>query len=136
MDPSLFYTRRNLPQAKVIAALTSHEAEAQRNKDNQRVALLYLSRGYPPAADARQGRPKEQEEPIYQALWADTIDFNEMLISPVMIHDHMPDTVLMALNKVPYAPLLFPFSSGHHREIRLDSLILLDVMICFRHALL
>lgn len=41
--------------------------------------------------------------PIYQALWADTIDFNEMLISPVMVHDHMPDTVLMALNKVTWS---------------------------------
>ena len=39
-------------------------------------------------------------DPIYQAVWADTIDFNEVLISPVMVHDHMPDTVLRALNKV------------------------------------
>lgn len=43
---------------------------------------------------------EDQPDPIYQALWADTIDFNEVLISPVMVHDHMPDTVLRALNKV------------------------------------
>lgn len=50
------------------------------------------------------GAPGRQPDPIYQALWADTIDFNEMLISPVMVHDHMPDTVLLALNKVCHHP--------------------------------
>lgn len=30
----------------------------------------------------------------------DNIDFDEVLISPAMIQDHMPDTVLSALNKV------------------------------------
>ena len=44
----------------------------------------------------------ESTDPIYQAVWADTVDFNEVLISPVMVHDHMPDTVLRALNKVTY----------------------------------
>jgi len=39
-------------------------------------------------------------DPIYQAIWADTVDFDEVLISPVMVQDHMPDTVLRALNKV------------------------------------
>lgn len=39
-------------------------------------------------------------EPVYQALWAQNTDFDEVLISPVMIQDHMPDKVLDALNKV------------------------------------
>lgn len=39
-------------------------------------------------------------EPVYQAIWVDNIDFDEVLISPAMIQDHMPDTVLAALNKV------------------------------------
>lgn len=30
----------------------------------------------------------------------DNVDFDEVLISPAMIQDHMPDTVLLALNKV------------------------------------
>lgn len=37
---------------------------------------------------------------MYQALWAENTDFDEVLISPVMIQDHMPDKVLAALNKV------------------------------------
>lgn len=37
---------------------------------------------------------------MYQALWAEPGDFDEVLISPVMIQDHMPDNMLEALNKV------------------------------------
>ncbi|CAG0895106.1 unnamed protein product [Darwinula stevensoni] len=42
----------------------------------------------------------KKTEPIYQALWADTSSFSEVLISPLMIQDHMPDTVLEALQKL------------------------------------
>lgn len=41
-----------------------------------------------------------KHEPVYQAVWANNTDFDEVLISPVMIQDHMPDNVLDALNKV------------------------------------
>lgn len=41
-----------------------------------------------------------KREPVYQALWASPCDFDEVLISPVMIQDHMPDNMLRALNKV------------------------------------
>lgn len=41
-----------------------------------------------------------KNEPVYQAIWAEPCDFDEVLISPVMIQDHMPDTMLKALNKV------------------------------------
>lgn len=41
-----------------------------------------------------------KREPVYQALWAGPGDFDEVLISPVMIQDHMPDNMLRALNKV------------------------------------
>ncbi|XP_015173086.1 PREDICTED: sn1-specific diacylglycerol lipase alpha isoform X5 [Polistes dominula] len=41
-----------------------------------------------------------KREPVYQALWAGPCDFDEVLISPVMIQDHMPDNILKALNKV------------------------------------
>lgn len=41
-----------------------------------------------------------KHEPVYQALWAGPCDFDEVLISPVMIQDHMPDNMLRALNKV------------------------------------
>lgn len=43
----------------------------------------------------------KKREPVYQAVWAENTDFDEVLISPGMIQDHMPDKVLEALNKVP-----------------------------------
>ena len=39
-------------------------------------------------------------EPVYQAVWADNLDFDQVLISKCMIQDHMPDNVLDALEKV------------------------------------
>ncbi|XP_059617635.1 diacylglycerol lipase-alpha isoform X3 [Phlebotomus argentipes] len=42
----------------------------------------------------------KKREPVYQAIWAKNTDFDEVLISPVMFKDHMPDKVLAALNKV------------------------------------
>lgn len=39
-------------------------------------------------------------EPVYQAIWADNSDFQEVLVSPTMVNDHMPDNVLEALEKV------------------------------------
>ncbi|XP_045466398.1 diacylglycerol lipase-alpha isoform X2 [Harmonia axyridis] len=41
-----------------------------------------------------------KKQPVYQALWAQNVDFDEVIISPVMIQDHMPDRVLSALQKV------------------------------------
>jgi len=37
---------------------------------------------------------------VYQAIWALTSDFNEVLISRKMFSDHSPYVVLDALNKV------------------------------------
>lgn len=49
-----------------------------------------------------------KHEPVYQAIWAENTDFDEVLISPRMFKDHMPDKVLTALNKVspPFATVL------------------------------
>ena len=40
------------------------------------------------------------KEPVYQAIWADNSDFQEVLVSPTMVNDHMPDNVMEALEKV------------------------------------
>ena len=40
------------------------------------------------------------KEPVYQAIWADNSDFQEVLVSPTMVNDHMPDNVMEALQKV------------------------------------
>uniref|UniRef100_A0A0C9RC53 Diacylglycerol lipase-alpha n=1 Tax=Fopius arisanus TaxID=64838 RepID=A0A0C9RC53_9HYME len=101
-------------------------AEYQRDKDQARaqgivpsdssIALTLHTPLYPPGRiihvvrhHQSKGEPKyesrwrnflRKREPVYQALWAGPGDFDEVLISPVMIQDHMPDTMLKALNKV------------------------------------
>uniref|UniRef100_A0A1B0BDG5 Diacylglycerol lipase-alpha n=1 Tax=Glossina palpalis gambiensis TaxID=67801 RepID=A0A1B0BDG5_9MUSC len=72
------------------------------------IALTIHQPLYPPGRIIHIVRhhPKPDEnmlknrEPVYQAIWADTTDFDEVLISPVMLQDHMPDKVLAALKKV------------------------------------
>lgn len=49
------------------------------------------------------------KEPVYQAIWAQNTDFDEVIISPVMLQDHMPDTVLEALKKVSVINSLLSF---------------------------
>ncbi len=39
-------------------------------------------------------------DPVYQAIRSENIDFDEVLISPTMVQDHMPDKVMEALEKV------------------------------------
>lgn len=71
-------------------ALTSHQPLYPPGK------IIHVVRHHP----TRGEQALSSKEPVYQALWAQNTDFDEVLISPVMIQDHMPDTVLDALNKV------------------------------------
>ncbi|UYV66257.1 PARVA [Cordylochernes scorpioides] len=57
--------------------------------------IIHIVRSHPGPC-----RSRKKFEPVYQAVWANTIDFDEVLISPVMIQDHMPDKVLEALEKL------------------------------------
>ncbi|XP_062868592.1 diacylglycerol lipase-alpha [Trichomycterus rosablanca] len=41
-----------------------------------------------------------QEEPTYSALWGDNKAFDEVIISPAMLNEHMPHVVMEGLNKV------------------------------------
>uniref|UniRef100_A0A0A9W875 Diacylglycerol lipase-alpha n=1 Tax=Lygus hesperus TaxID=30085 RepID=A0A0A9W875_LYGHE len=59
-------------------------------------SIIHVVRHHPSKAD----RVVKRRDPVYQAVWANNTDFDEVLISPVMIQDHMPDKVLEALNKV------------------------------------
>lgn len=63
---------------------------------------------------------------MYQAVWANTTDFDEVLISPVMIQDHMPDNVLEALNKVLNETFCMNFDS-----VYLSHFLYFSVNFCF-----
>ncbi|XP_073834204.1 inactivation no afterpotential E isoform X2 [Musca autumnalis] len=58
--------------------------------------IIHIVRHHPKADE----NVLKSREPVYQAIWADTTDFDEVLISPVMLQDHMPDKILAALKKV------------------------------------
>ncbi|XP_058444462.1 diacylglycerol lipase-alpha isoform X1 [Malaya genurostris] len=66
--------------------------------------IIHIVRHHPSQADHKYEKGWRQmlkkHEPVYQAIWANNTDFDEVLISPVMLQDHMPDKVLAALNKV------------------------------------
>ncbi|KAK3855217.1 hypothetical protein Pcinc_038364, partial [Petrolisthes cinctipes] len=58
--------------------------------------ILHVVRHHP----KKRHRMLRNPRPVYQAVWRDNQDFDEVLISPCMIQDHMPDKVLKALEKV------------------------------------
>ncbi|KAL5010448.1 hypothetical protein ScPMuIL_012753 [Solemya velum] len=58
--------------------------------------IIHIVRSHP----KDKGSFCKSKQPVYQAIWADNIDFAEVLISPTMINDHMPDYVMEALEKV------------------------------------
>ncbi|MBN3294967.1 DGLA lipase, partial [Amia calva] len=41
-----------------------------------------------------------EEEPTYSALWGDNCAFDEVIISPAMLNEHLPHIVMGGLNKV------------------------------------
>lgn len=41
-----------------------------------------------------------QEEPTYSALWGDNKAFDQVIISPAMLNEHLPHMVMEGLNKV------------------------------------
>ncbi|XP_066255734.1 diacylglycerol lipase-alpha isoform X3 [Euwallacea similis] len=79
-------------------ALTSHQPLYPPGR------IVHVVRHHPTSGqqkyEKRWRQALSKKEPVYQALWAGNTDFDEVLISPVMIQDHMPDKVLEALNKV------------------------------------
>ncbi|XP_018331978.1 sn1-specific diacylglycerol lipase alpha isoform X2 [Agrilus planipennis] len=75
-------------------ALTSHEPLYPPGR------IIHVVRHHPKKGE----QAFSSKEPVYQALWAENTDFDEVLISPVIIQDHMPDKVVEALSKVELNP--------------------------------
>ncbi|GIY40342.1 diacylglycerol lipase-alpha [Caerostris darwini] len=86
----------------------SNNRDVATHPSDSSIALTVHQPLYPPGRIIHivRNHPKKEEkivkkrDPVYQALWADNTDFDEVLISPVMVQDHMPDKVLEALNKL------------------------------------
>ncbi|XP_052133526.1 diacylglycerol lipase-alpha isoform X4 [Frankliniella occidentalis] len=83
--------------------------------------IIHVVRHHPKKGENKYEKKWRQvlskNEPVYQALWANNTDFDEVLISPVMIQDHMPDTVLSALKKVMSShEKQMKATNSHHRQ--------------------
>ena len=67
--------------------------------------ILHIVRKYPKTENKtkKQGKVK----PTLQIIEADNHNFNELLISPRMLQDHMPQSVLNAMKAVSILKLLF-----------------------------
>ncbi|KAI9528543.1 hypothetical protein NQZ68_020369 [Dissostichus eleginoides] len=67
--------------------------------------IIHVVHNHPPEACCGQ------EEPTYSALWGDNKAFDEVIISPAMLNEHMPHMVMEGLNKV-----LEPFCAQSEQE--------------------
>ncbi|XP_026474659.1 sn1-specific diacylglycerol lipase alpha-like [Ctenocephalides felis] len=62
--------------------------------------IIHIVRNHSGVIDTTRSASSSSREKTFRAVWCDNADFDEVLISPVMVQDHMPDQVLLALNKV------------------------------------
>lgn len=63
-----------------------------------------------------------QEEPTYSALWADNKAFDEVIISPAMLNEHMPHVVMDGLNKVLATPFFISELNAPQNGSQRDSI--------------
>ncbi|XP_015785894.1 sn1-specific diacylglycerol lipase alpha isoform X2 [Tetranychus urticae] len=97
-------------------SITAGEKELSAHPDDSSIALTVHQPLYPPGKIIHivRNHPKKKEasknkswrnivgkkEAVYQALWVDNTEYDQIIISPVMIQDHMPDKVLEALERL------------------------------------
>jgi hypothetical protein len=62
--------------------------------------ILHIVRKYPHESLNERCKSDKSEKTIFQIIEADNRNFNELLISPRMLQDHMPQSVLKAMKAV------------------------------------
>ncbi|XP_007526388.1 diacylglycerol lipase-alpha [Erinaceus europaeus] len=98
--------KSELPEEVEVTTLAS--ARLWTHPSDLTIALSASTPLYPPGRiihvvhnhPAEQCCCCEQEEPTYFAIWGDNKAFNEVIISPAMLHEHLPYVVMEGLNKV------------------------------------
>ena len=71
---------------------------------------------------------------MYQAIWAPTSDFSEVLISRKMLHDHSPYVVLDALNKVMLISLCWSALKKSCTFVHQTVIILVDFFYLYKYV--
>ncbi|XP_016135920.1 sn1-specific diacylglycerol lipase alpha [Sinocyclocheilus grahami] len=93
-------------EAPVSQGVTPSNSRLWLHPSDLSIALSASTPLYPPGRVIHvvHNHPPEmccgQEEPTYSALWGDNKAFDEVIISPAMLNEHMPHVVMDGLNKV------------------------------------
>ncbi|XP_044537943.1 diacylglycerol lipase-alpha [Gracilinanus agilis] len=98
--------KSELPEEAEVTAMASNRLST--HPSDLTIALSASTPLYPPGRIIHvvHNHPAEhcccceQEEPTYFAIWGDNKAFNEVIISPAMLHEHLPYVVMEGLNKV------------------------------------
>ncbi|XP_067301254.1 diacylglycerol lipase-alpha isoform X2 [Pseudorasbora parva] len=99
-------------EAPVSQGVTPSNSRLWLHPSDLSIALSASTPLYPPGRVIHvvHNHPPEmccgQEEPTYSALWGDNKAFDEVIISPAMLNEHMPHVVMDGLNKVLETPYL------------------------------
>ncbi|KAK7170830.1 hypothetical protein R3I94_000899 [Phoxinus phoxinus] len=93
-------------EAPVSQGVTPSSSRLWLHPSDLSIALSASTPLYPPGRVIHvvHNHPPEmccgQEEPTYSALWGDNKAFDEVIISPAMLNEHLPHVVMDGLNKV------------------------------------
>ncbi|XP_058637929.1 diacylglycerol lipase-alpha isoform X2 [Onychostoma macrolepis] len=99
-------------EAPVSQGVTPSNSRLWLHPSDLSIALSASTPLYPPGRVIHvvHNHPPEmccgQEDPTYSALWGDNKAFDEVIISPAMLNEHMPHVVMDGLNKVLENPYL------------------------------
>ncbi|XP_042615431.1 diacylglycerol lipase-alpha-like isoform X2 [Cyprinus carpio] len=99
-------------EAPVSQGVTPSNSRLWLHPSDLSIALSASTPLYPPGRVIHvvHNHPPEiccgQEEPTYSALWGDNKAFDEVIISPAMLNEHMPHVVMDGVNKVLENPYL------------------------------
>uniref|UniRef100_A0A672QRH9 Diacylglycerol lipase-alpha n=1 Tax=Sinocyclocheilus grahami TaxID=75366 RepID=A0A672QRH9_SINGR len=107
-------------EAPVSQGVTPSNSRLWLHPSDLSIALSASTPLYPPGRVIHvvHNHPPEmccgQEDPTYSALWGDNKAFDEVIISPAMLNEHLPHVVMDGLNKVcafycSFKMLLFTF---------------------------
>ncbi|XP_016148181.1 sn1-specific diacylglycerol lipase alpha-like [Sinocyclocheilus grahami] len=99
-------------EAPVSQGVTPSNSRLWLHPSDLSIALSASTPLYPPGRVIHvvHNHPPEmccgQEDPTYSALWGDNKAFDEVIISPAMLNEHLPHVVMDGLNKVLENPYL------------------------------
>ncbi|XP_059383078.1 diacylglycerol lipase-alpha-like isoform X2 [Carassius carassius] len=99
-------------EAPVSQGVTPSNSRLWLHPSDLSIALSASTPLYPPGRVIHvvHNHPPEmccgQDDPTYSALWGDNKAFDEVIISPAMLNEHMPHVVMDGLNKVLENPYL------------------------------